>query len=85
MTAILSDVLALKEKKSDVSGDSIVDEKLAIDDSELEVAHGDKPLVDLKAAALSDNIGDLYDNVRAIDLGADGKERPIGKSFIVCR
>jgi hypothetical protein len=26
------------------------------------------------------DIGDVYEDVRAIDLDADGKERPIGKS-----
>ena len=76
----ISSVPVLKEKRS-ASVDSVVNEKLAASDSELEVANGGKPLVDLKAAALSDNIGDTYDNVRAIDLGADGKERPIGTSF----
>ncbi|THG93602.1 hypothetical protein EW026_g7677 [Hermanssonia centrifuga] len=60
------------------SRDSAMDEKLALDDRELESSiHGDHPIVDLKAAALSDQVGDVYDNVRAIDLGADGKERPI--------
>ena len=36
------------------------------------------PLVDLQKAALSDNVGDVFDDARAIDLGKDGKERPIG-------
>lgn len=70
-------VLGMDEKKH-VRDDSVesIDEKLH---GELEHVAGADPLVDLKVAALSDNIGDVYDNVRAIDLGADGKERPIGK------
>lgn len=66
----MADTPVLDEKKRADSVDSIIDEKLA--------EHGSDPLVDMKAAALSDNIGDVYDNIRAIDLGADGKERPIG-------
>ena len=29
--------------------------------------------------------GDVYNDSRAIDLGADGKERPIGRSSPTCR
>jgi hypothetical protein len=67
----------LDEKKDPV--ESITDEKLVVDDHELEHVSGNGPLVDLRAAALSDNVGGVYDNVRAIDMGADGKERPIGE------
>jgi hypothetical protein len=28
--------------------------------------------------------GDVYDDSRAIDLGADGKERPIGRVYSLC-
>ena len=68
------------EKKKEPSVDSlVVDEKLAISDHEVELTAGNAPIVDLRAAALSDRVGDVFDDVRAVDLGADGKERPIGK------
>lgn len=69
--ADISATPVLNEKKRVDSVDSIIDEKLA--------DHGSDPLVDMKTAALNDTVGEAYDNVRAIDLGADGKERPIGK------
>lgn len=63
----------MAEEKKTSSVDSIIDEK------SLESPAHDAPLVDLKAAALNDQVGDVYDDVRAIDMGADGKERPIGE------
>lgn len=75
--------MALEEKKRGSDTDSVVDEKLTPTyPADKEFArpdgHHDAPLVDLKAAALSDQVGDVFDDVRAIDLGQDGKERPIG-------
>jgi hypothetical protein len=72
----------LLDEKKDPSAESITDEKLVVDDHELEYASGNGPLVDLRTAALSDNVGDVYDNVRVIDMGADGKERPIGEYLL---
>jgi hypothetical protein len=43
---------------------SIVDEKLAI--------------ADVGQVALESDVGDVFESPRAIDLGVDGKERPIG-------
>lgn len=78
--AAIATTPVLSEKK-EPSEDSIIDEKLSISDNEIELAPGSAPLVDLHAAALSDKwVGDVYDNDRAIDLGMDGKERPIGAS-----
>ncbi len=74
--AAITTTPAFSEKKT-ASIDSIIDEKLPLDENESGELHPDG-LVDLKAAALSDDVGDVYDNVRAIDLGADGRERPIG-------
>ena len=74
-------VLLNDKKKRDSSVDSIIDEKILVSENELE---HNGALVDLHAAALMDNVGDVYDNVRAIDLGADGKERPIGEFAIRC-
>ena len=71
----------LDEKKS-ASDDSIVVEQLSPADKELESPLHDVPLVDLKTVALTDQVGDVFDDVRAIDLGADGKERPIGEWFL---
>ncbi|KAI0089664.1 OPT oligopeptide transporter [Irpex rosettiformis] len=59
-------------EKKEGSIDSIIDEK------SLEAAPiHDAPLVDLKTAALNDHVGEVFDDVRAIDLGQDGRERPI--------
>ncbi|KAJ3522101.1 hypothetical protein NM688_g8924 [Phlebia brevispora] len=66
----------LEKDRKEGSVDSIMDEKLPMDDKESGEFHPDG-LIDLKAVALSDDVGDVFDNVRAIDLGADGKERPI--------
>lgn len=63
-----------EKKAPSVDSDEIVN-RVAVD--ELYDKPSKAPIVDLKAAALSSNVGDVYDNVRAIDLGADGKERPI--------
>lgn len=77
MTAIaVTPTLSPTEKEGSI--DSAIDEKLHLHDEELESSPEHPELVSLKAAALSDNVGDVYDNLRAIDLGADGKERPIG-------
>ena len=75
-TIATTPILSEKDKK-DGSTDSIIDEKLPFDEKESGELQPEG-LVDLKAVALSDDVGDVYDNVRAIDLGADGKERPIG-------
>lgn len=64
------------EKKS-ASAESIVDEPLSPDAKEIESYLHDVPLVDLRTVALTDQVGGVYDDVRAVDLGADGKERPI--------
>lgn len=64
------------DEKKDGSVDSVVVEKEPYEGNELEA---DVPVVDLRKAALNDDIGDVFDDTRAIDLGADGKERPIGK------
>lgn len=40
---------------------------------------GDKENGSIEIAA--DFQGDVYDDLRAIDMGEDGKERPIGKKF----
>ncbi|KAF7799677.1 hypothetical protein EIP86_010917 [Pleurotus ostreatoroseus] len=74
-TIATTPILSEKDKK-DGSTDSIIDEKLPFDEKEFGELQPEG-LVDLKAVALSDDVGDVYDNVRAIDLGADGKERPI--------
>ena len=66
----------MAEEKKSSSIDSIIDEKSL----EAPPLH-DVPLVDLKAAALHDHVGEVFDDVRAIDLGQDGKERPIGECF----
>ena len=78
--AAIATVPVLDHEKKAPSEDSVIDEKLSVDDN-IELAPGHAPLVDLRTAALSDKIGDVYDDVRAIDLGADGKERPIGEDF----
>lgn len=67
-----------EKKAPSVDSDEIVN-RVAVD--ELYDKPSKAPIVDLKAAALSSNVGDVYDNVRAIDLGADGKERPIGEEL----
>ncbi|KAJ3513900.1 hypothetical protein NLJ89_g2700 [Agrocybe chaxingu] len=36
------------------------------------------------AHSIHEDVGDVYDDVRAIDLGEDGKERPIGESLVSC-
>ncbi|EKM57186.1 uncharacterized protein PHACADRAFT_254776 [Phanerochaete carnosa HHB-10118-sp] len=74
--AAISTMPVLHEKKAPSEG-SIIDEKLSVQDDEIELAPGSTPLVDLRAAALSDKVGNVYDNVRAVDLGTNGKERPI--------
>lgn len=66
------------EKKSG-SADSVVVQPLTPESKELESLQYDTPLVDLKTAALTDQVGDVFDDVRAVDLGANGKERPIGE------
>lgn len=65
----------MAEEKKAGSIDSVIDEKSL----EAPPLH-DVPLVDLKTAALTEHVGEVFDDVRAIDLGQDGKERPIGKS-----
>jgi hypothetical protein len=62
----------MSQEKKLSSVESIVNEKA------LESPVHDAPLIDLKTAALNDQVGDVYDDVRAIDMGEDGKERPIG-------
>ena len=75
------DVPVLVSEKPRTS-DSIVDEKASLKDHDLEPLDAGGNLIDLKAAALADDVGDVYDNLRAIDLGADGKERPIGMCLL---
>lgn len=72
----------IDEKKS-ASADSVVDDPLSPDSKELESYLHDAPLVDLKTVALTEQVGEVYDDVRAVDLGVDGKERPIGESVVV--
>ncbi|KAI0797406.1 OPT oligopeptide transporter [Irpex lacteus] len=62
----------MAEEKKAGSIDSVIDEKSL----EAPPLH-DVPLVDLKTAALTEHVGEVFDDVRAIDLGQDGKERPI--------
>ena len=71
------------EKKASSDDDSIIDEKLRMNETGIDAdANSEEINHELKAAALTEDVGEVYDNVRAIDLGADGKERPIGKCHV---
>jgi hypothetical protein len=58
------------------SDNSFIDEKTTGDDHLPD--GGDEREKEL-ALAREGPVGDVFDDVREIDLGADGKERPIGK------
>jgi hypothetical protein len=45
----------------------------------------DEKKLDIKEEVLVHEVGDVSEDVRAIDLGADGKERPIGSTILPCR
>ena len=79
--ATVTDAPVLTSKKRSGSIESYLDEKFPEAVKDVDESVEEVRIVDLKAAALSDDVGDVFDNVRAIDLGADGKERPIGGSL----
>jgi hypothetical protein len=58
------------------SSNSFIDEKTTGEDHL--PGYGDEREKEL-ALAREGPVGDVFDDVREIDLGADGKERPIGK------
>lgn len=60
----------LSNGKANSHSDSFSDEK-----------PGEKD-VDLTDLALHTDVGDVFDGPRLIDLGEDGKERPIGKTSV---
>ena len=69
--------MSLKDEKPH----SPVDEKASIEDekpAELPTLAGGLPLSEKLVLDGRLDVGDVYENVRAIDLGEDGKERPIG-------
>lgn len=65
------DAPVLRHERTDTS--SVVDEKTSYHDEK------GSPKVDEKHGDL-DHTGDVFEEVREIDLGVDGKERPIGMS-----
>ena len=59
-----------KQEKQDRSTDSVDGEKLG---------YHEKVIDGIEVVDLVD-VGDVFEDVRAIDMGPDGKERPIGDS-----
>lgn len=69
------DAPVLRHERADTS--SVIDEKHSINDEK------GSPRLEDKHAPL-DDAGDVFEEVREIDLGDDGKERPIGTSVSIC-
>lgn len=74
----IQDAPALRKKDTSASS---IDEKASFHDHDEKGGLSEKPIIDpdeLKHVVLERDVGDVFEGPRAIDLDADGKERPIG-------
>ncbi|KAH8835585.1 OPT oligopeptide transporter [Flagelloscypha sp. PMI_526] len=79
LPAVAHEPAAVSEKSVDEKGSSS-DEKRSLKDLEDKVDFTDVRHLNENVLAVDMHIGDVFEDKRAIDLGADGKERPITTS-----
>lgn len=77
MAAITETVPSLESPRYDDKDKSTKEGTSSHSGSFIDEKAGNKP-VDLHELALETDIGEVFDGPRLIDLGEDGKERPIG-------